>query len=109
MPSTNTPPEIDANRCPLSGLPILRRPEWTDQEFGDRYRFSTALMGDRIIYNQPVGNATEASLEKALSLTDKVCEELIPEGQTYVHLSDYRRVRGVSTVSYTHLRAHETS
>lgn len=96
MFNTDTPPEIDDTCCPLSGLPILRRSEWTDLAFEPNYRFSTALMGDRIIYNQPVGNATAASLEKALSLTDEVCEELIPEAQTYVHLSDYRRVKGVS-------------
>lgn len=96
MFNTDTPPEIDATSCPLSGLPILRRPEWTDQAFERHYRFSTALMGDRIIYNQPVGNANAACLEKALSLTDEVCAELIPETQTYVHLSDYRQVKGVS-------------
>ncbi len=97
MPTTVTPPGIDATCCPLSGLPILRRPEWTNLEFDTHYRFSTALIGDRIIYNQPVGNATESTLEKALDLTDRVCEELIPPDQTYVHLSDYRMVRGVSS------------
>lgn len=96
MPSSDSPPEIDATCCPLSGLPILRRPEWTNLGFDNHYRFSTALIGDRIIYNQPVGIATETTLGKALDLTDRVCGELIPADQTYVHLSDYRQMRGVS-------------
>jgi PAS domain S-box-containing protein len=96
MPNTDTPPELDATHCPVSGLPIHRRPEWTDLTFSSRYRFSTALIGDRIIYNQPVGHATETTLRKALSLTDEVCTAHIPSDLTYVHLSDYRQVRSVS-------------
>jgi PAS domain S-box-containing protein len=96
MSNTETPPELDATRCPVSGLPIHRRPEWTDLPLGNRYRFSTALIGDRIIFNQPVGHATEATLRKALSLTDEACAASIPPDLTYVHLSDYRRVRNVS-------------
>jgi PAS domain S-box-containing protein len=96
MPNTETPSETKATRCPVSGLPIMRRAEWTDLAFSDNYRFSTALIGDRIIYNQPVGNATAETLRKALDLTDTVCEALIPGDQTYVHLSDYSQVRSAS-------------
>ncbi|MDJ0783732.1 MAG: response regulator [Desulfosarcinaceae bacterium] len=97
MPQTDTPPDAITTRCPVSGLPILRRPEWTDLAFSDRYRFSSALIGDRIIYNQPVGSATVATLRKALDLTDRICDGWIPAGRTYVHLSDYRQVRTASS------------
>ena len=38
-------PEI----CPITGLPVLQRPEWTDVYFGDNYRLTFRVLGRRIL------------------------------------------------------------
>ncbi|MBC8392713.1 MAG: response regulator [Deltaproteobacteria bacterium] len=82
--------------CPVTGLPILRRPEWTDVSFGKDYKLTVSILGDCIILNQPSGYATLQDIENALRLLNKVVAEIIGEGRPYVHISDYSNLQGAS-------------
>lgn len=44
-----------SDSCPVTGLSILRRPEWTDVNFGTEYRVTVSLLGDSILLVQPSG------------------------------------------------------
>ncbi len=82
--------------CPVTGLPIIRRPEWTDVSFGKDYKLTVSILGDSIILNQPSGYATLHDVENTLRLSSKVATEIITGGRPYVHISDYSNLQGAS-------------
>jgi len=82
--------------CPLTGLPILQRPEWTDVDFGKDFRMTLRVVGGRILHSRPSGYATRHDAEGALKLTAKVAAEAIGEGAPYVQIEDYSNLHGTS-------------
>ena len=82
--------------CPVTGLPILRRPEWTDVEFGQDFKLTLRVVGDRILHSLPSGFATRHDAEGALKLTAQVITEAIGEGIPYVQIEDYSNLQGAS-------------
>ena len=82
--------------CPVTGLPILRRPEWTDVSFGKDYKLTVSILGDSIVLNEPSGYVTLQDAENTLRFSSKVVTEIITGGRPYVHISDYSNLRGAS-------------
>ena len=70
--------------CPVTGLPLLRRPEWTDVSFGKDYRVKLGILGDSILLSQPSGYVTLHDVENALGLISKVATEAIAAGRPYI-------------------------
>jgi len=87
---------VPYNICPVTGLPITRRPEWTDVSFGKDYKLTVSILGDSIVLNQPSGYVTLHDVENTLRLSSKVVTEIITGGRPYVHISDYSNLRGAS-------------
>ena len=85
-----------SNRCPVTGLPILQRPEWTDVDFGQDFRMTLRVVGGRILHSRPFGYATRHDAEGALNLTAKVIAETIGEGIPYVQIEDYSNLHGAA-------------
>ena len=44
--------------CPVTGLPILSKPEWTDVSFGKNYKITVRVLGNCIILNQLSGHVS---------------------------------------------------
>jgi len=82
--------------CPVTGLTILRRPEWTDVSFGTDYRATVSILGDSILLAQPSGNATLGDVENVFRLEDKILTQDIPRGHPYVHIEDFSNALGAS-------------
>ena len=82
--------------CPVTGLPILQRPEWTDVDFGKDFRMTIRMVGSSILHSRPSGYATMHDTEHALELTAKVVAEAIGEGTPYVQIEDYLNLRSAS-------------
>jgi len=82
--------------CPVTGLPITRRPEWTDVSFGKDYRVTVSIVGDSILWVQSSGYVTLHDEINVLSLTDQVPAEAISEEKPYVQIEDYSNLRGAS-------------
>ena len=82
--------------CPVTGLPILRRPEWTDVSFGKDYKLTVSILGNSIILNEPSGYATLHDVENTLRLSSKVVTGVISGGRPYVHISEYSNLQGAS-------------
>ena len=85
-----------ASICPVTGLPVKSRSEWTNRAFGSNYRFTIRLIGDRIILNQPSGVAELEDIIGSLELTDAVLREHIDRSMGYLHLSDYSGMQGIT-------------
>ncbi|MCD4716666.1 MAG: hypothetical protein K8R45_07990 [Desulfobacterales bacterium] len=82
--------------CPVTGLPIRGRPEWTDVSFGGDYRVTFSLLGDSILLLRASGHATLHDLEHSVMLCREVLTKSISEGQPYVRIEDWSELKGTS-------------
>ncbi|MBT3368984.1 MAG: hypothetical protein HN416_17715, partial [Nitrospina sp.] len=82
--------------CPVTGLPILRKAEWTDVGFGKDYRITVSIVGDNILRVQPSGYVTLNNQINVLKLTDRVPAEAISGGEQYIHIEDWSNFQGAS-------------
>ncbi len=82
--------------CPVTGLPILQKPEWTDMGYGKDYKLTVRIVGSSILHSRPSGYATIHDTEHALKLTGKVVAEAISEDLPYVQIEDYSNLHGAS-------------
>ena len=60
------------DRFPVTGWPVLRKPEWTKVEFGRSYRVSFSLMGERIFPIKTYGQATLQDLDRIFTPFEQV-------------------------------------
>ena len=86
----------DHATCPVTGLPVIRRPEWTDIQLDDNYSTTVEVIGGHILKSTPVGFATSAGVSKLNRLHREIIGEAIKPGAAYVHISDYTRFKGSS-------------
>jgi len=82
--------------CRVTGLPILRKPEWTDVSFGKDYRVTVSIVGNNILWVKSSGYATLHDEVNVLGLTDQAPAEAISGDQTYVQIEDWTDLRGAS-------------
>ena len=90
--------------CPVTGSPILRRPEWTDVDFDTDtdYKATFSLVGDRILLSQVSGYATLRGVEKAFRLLSEVVTAGIAGGRPYVQIEDWSGLQGASLEARRH-------
>ena len=88
--------------CPVTGLPVLRKPEWTDVGFGKDYRVTVSIVGDNILRVQPSGYVTLDNQINVLKLTDRVPAEVISGGEQYIHIEDWSNFQGASLAARKH-------
>ena len=82
--------------CPVTGLSVLRKPEWTDVGFGKDYRVTISIVGDNILRVQPSGYVTLDNQINVLKLTEQAPAEAIPGGEPYIHIEDWSNFQGAS-------------
>ena len=93
---------IATGHCPVTGLTIFSRPEWTDVTFGKNYRISFSLLGKNILFVQASGYATSHDLKHAVILSKRVETEVIPEGHPYIRIADWTNLTGTSRKAREH-------
>lgn len=82
--------------CPVTDLPVISRPEWTDVAFDSDYRLTTRLIGKQIILNQPTGHGSLLGIQKSLDHIGRIIDRYLDVEKGYVHISDYSHMVGVS-------------
>jgi len=85
--------------CPVTGLRILSKPEWTDVGFGKDYKVTIKIIGESILWVQASGYVTLPNQINALRLTDQVPSESISGGRPYIHIEDLSNFKGGSLAS----------
>jgi two-component system sensor histidine kinase/response regulator len=98
-PNTESP----QNFCPVTGLPILCRPEWTNVRCSSDFSESVSVLGDSILYVELSGNATLDAIKNGLLLTNSVIEEAIVDGQPYIQILDYSNLKSFSREARKHI------
>jgi PAS domain S-box-containing protein len=83
--------------CPVTGLPIVRRPEWTNVELANNYTTSVEVVGGHIVHSMPRGYATRAGVIKVVDLHHRVIEQEIDPDTPHVHLADYSNIKGATS------------
>ncbi|HSL17446.1 MAG TPA: PAS domain S-box protein [Methylomirabilota bacterium] len=84
------------DRCPVTGLPIERRPEWTGVELAPGYTVSVEVIGRHIVHSMPLGHATGDGVAAVNELHERVIAEAVPAGRPHVHVSDYSHLGGAT-------------
>lgn len=78
--------------CPVSGLPIIHKPEWVYESEEEKYFKATlCLVGDSIIFNKTYGNATLKHIQEFLRIIDLITKEIPGNNRFYIveEYSDY--------------------
>jgi signal transduction histidine kinase/ActR/RegA family two-component response regulator len=96
MQSTSIFDSIQSSSCPVTGLAILRRPEWTGISLGEEYRATISVLGGRIILSQPSGYITRHGVSKSLELIDTIARGVVGEHTPYVLVEDFTNLHGAS-------------
>jgi len=91
------PEDPNQSTCPVSGLPVVRRPEWTDVQLDDNHWTTIEVIGGHIVRSIPGGYATEDGVARAARLHRDVIEEAIAPGAVHVHIADYSVFEGASS------------
>ncbi len=94
--SNETPTLPDRTVCPITGLPVERRPEWTDVELEENYRVTVEVVGGHMIRSIPRGYATGSGVAKVNALHRTVRDAAIPPGDVHIHIADYSQFEGAT-------------
>jgi PAS domain S-box-containing protein len=85
--------------CPVTGLAITRRPEWTDIDLGDNYFVSFEFIGDRMLLSRSKGwrHASGHSIQRLFEERRKVLEQMLAPNEPFVEIRDYSHFGGISS------------
>ena len=85
-------PPLDT--CPVSGLKITRKPEWTDIPLTEGYGVTFELIGDRILHTMPLGFCGDRGVEVLFREKEQMVRRMTGDGRKFVELRDYTGIRG---------------
>ncbi len=86
-------------KCPVTGLPIVEKLQWTDIRISDDFVVTYQMIGDRILFTSPRGRFTRWNLEKAYAALDQVLTEAVAPGVKIVQIDDFKNISGTPTRS----------
>ncbi len=93
----NGPPGfLQTQLCPVTGLPVMHRPEWTYTNPDTDYRVKVSVLEARVVLSQPSGYASLEDVKSAIGIIDRAVAEGVSAGSPYIQLEDYTRLKGVS-------------
>ena len=87
------------DNCPIAGLPIHTRPEWTDVAFGNNYSITLRGLGNNIIIGQHSGYVTQDVVKNVFDLVDNVIAEVVGPNNSYVYIQDYSKLKAATIQS----------
>jgi hypothetical protein len=82
--------------CPVTGLRVLSRPEWTQQRVSDSHLANFKVIGDSIIYSRPQGFVDLKGVQRALALNEEVAGSMSGPKGKYIQIEDYSALDGLS-------------
>jgi len=92
--TVNTGDEL-SEKCPVSGLPITSRPEWTDIQLTETYFVTFKFIGDRVLFVIPRGYPGDWGMKLLFEKRAAIIDQYIgPNG----HYAEIRDLSGVTIV-----------
>lgn len=96
MKQSDTINPLELDFCPVTGLPITRKPEWTNVKCSENYTVTLFFIGDSIIWILPQGEADSEAVRNILNIVDRIISENIPPDRKYIQIEDIRYVKHIS-------------
>ena len=84
--------QFETRRCARSGLPVLRKPGWTDVAFDDHYQGTFEVIGGRILHAQVAGTISLTSQQRFFAMREAIIRDHIGPGESFVELKDFSQV-----------------
>ncbi|MCP4689692.1 MAG: hypothetical protein GY859_16685, partial [Desulfobacterales bacterium] len=88
--------QLSKERCPVTGWPVFRKPEWTEADFGDEFRVTVNVIGDGVLHARARGRASAHALRGSLQLIHAAVAETIGAHRPYVEIHDWTDMKGGS-------------
>lgn len=88
---------ITSSTCPVSGLPIINKPEWTDIDFGKNYQVTFSVIGENILLIQPSGYSTLHDIQRVVRKTREIVHQVFSEERLVVAIMDYAQLEGIDS------------
>jgi len=82
--------------CFVTGLPVTRKPEWTDVHFNKGYRSTISLLGDNILISRPHGHISLSGVKRTLAMIGSILDQSVPNERPYVIIEDFSKLRGAT-------------
>ncbi|MDD2670992.1 MAG: PAS domain S-box protein [Syntrophales bacterium] len=106
-------PSIHSAICPVTGLSILSKPQWTDISIDGVYYVTFRIIGTSILWTATRGNPSDRGIELILKRRSEIVEETGLSGRCHVELRDYTGVTGIpsrmSRVAWAEYMLNESS
>ena len=83
--------------CPVSGLEIISRPEWTHIDLGQNYFVTFRFIGKKILQSLSSGQATKQVMDRYFIEKNKVLAAMLKPNETYFELRDYAGIKKIVT------------
>jgi PAS domain S-box-containing protein len=97
--------------CPVTSLPVVTKPGWTDIPITENYSVSFSLVGNAILHTVPKGIISDESMRGQIAARERVLREANLLGNRYVEIRNYGRTIGrpskVSRMLLTNLLVNE--
>jgi hypothetical protein len=82
--------------CSREGLPIEQRPDWFHANETETFSVSGRVIDRRILITENRGKATSADVESAARLTQRILDEGLDRGSSFVQILDYTALRSAT-------------
>jgi len=84
-------------KCPVTGLPVLSKPEWTNIDLGEGYSVTFRLIGNKIMFTVPAGNSGKNGMRRLFEEREDFLKNVGLLGKKYLEIKDYGKVSGATT------------
>lgn len=86
-------------KCPVTGLQITQKPEWTDIDLGNSYSVTFQKIGKRILISRPKGNSKKHGMKQFFIEREKCLKDMGLFDNHYVEIKDFSLITGNTSQS----------
>lgn len=79
--------------CPVTGLPVIQKKEWTDIDFGNGYKATFRTIGDSILISIPEGSAGVDGLNAFMNKRSEVINDAFGPAKPFFEIKNYERIK----------------
>jgi signal transduction histidine kinase len=80
--------------CPVTGLKVFSRSEWTNKRVSDTFVANFYIIGKSIIYSLPVGKADLEGVQNSTALKEEIAKHVSDGNGPYIQIQDYAGLNG---------------
>ncbi len=84
------------NVCPITGFPVISKPEWVYEGKKGGFKVSVFLIGERILHVKPEGHVFYDDQVKSIHLQDNIAKTAIGENEPFIQIQDWKEFTGAS-------------